>query len=67
LLKKITTAGKDPVTTVPAVISIHLLIMRKNINSLEVYITKQPKHNNKNNNTSKASTSPFPSSVASDQ
>jgi len=31
--KKITTAGKDPVTTVPAVISIHLLIMRKNFNT----------------------------------
>jgi len=31
--KKITTAGKDPVTTVPAVISIHLLIVRKNINT----------------------------------
>jgi hypothetical protein len=31
--KKITTAGKDPVTTVPAVISSHLLIVRKNFNS----------------------------------
>jgi hypothetical protein len=33
LFKKITTAGRDPVTTLPAVISIHLLIMRKNINT----------------------------------
>jgi len=32
-LKKITAAGKDPVTTVPAAISILLLIMRKNINT----------------------------------
>jgi len=31
--KKITAAGKDPVTTVPAAISILLLIMRKNINT----------------------------------
>jgi len=33
LIKKITTAGKDPVTTVPAVISIRLLIVRKNFNT----------------------------------
>jgi len=34
ILKKITAAGKDPVTTVPAAISILLLIMRKNINTI---------------------------------
>jgi hypothetical protein len=63
------------------VISIQLLIVRKNFNtnfiivllslrllkSLAVYITQQPKHDNKNNNTSKATASPFPSGIAGDQ
>jgi len=80
-LKKITAAGKDPVTTVPAAISILLLIMRKNINTnfiilycqpepvegLTMYITKQPKHYKKNHNASKAAASPFPSGIAGDQ
>jgi len=32
-----------------------------------MYIAKQPENNNKNNNTSKATTSPFPSGVTGDQ
>ncbi len=32
----VTTAGKNPVTTVPAVISNYLLIVRKNINSFRL-------------------------------
>jgi hypothetical protein len=81
LIKKITTAGRDTVTTLPAVISIHLLIVRKNFNTnfiilyrrpglaegLAVYIAEQPKHNNKNNDTAKATASPFPPGIARDQ
>jgi len=79
-LKKITAAGKNPVTTVPAAISILLLIMRKNINTilspllsprfverLAMYVTKQPEHYNKNHNTSQTASSPFPSGIAGDQ
>jgi len=34
---------------------------------LAVNITQQPEDNNKNNNTSQATTSPFPSGVTGDQ
>ena len=78
ILRKITAAGKDPVTTVPAAISILLLINEKKYQhnfiirychpglskGLTMYITKQPKHYNKNHNTSKTAASPFPSGIA---
>jgi len=38
--------------------------MRKNLNSLAVNITQQPKHNKEDYNKSKTTTSPFPPGVA---
>src|SRR5687767_4510388 len=75
--KKITTAGKNPVTTRArrdrnSFINYEKKYQHKSYqpltcHGLAIYITKQPKNNNKDNNTTKAASSPFPSGIASDQ
>ena len=43
LILKITTAGKDPVTTLPAAIANEFIIMRKNINTNSCHEHCHPK------------------------